>query len=315
MPLSRLSCLSAVAAISLASLASAQITQLRNDSAQIPLLPGATFSGAIQIGFGPAEEAMAIFTVPANTTFPIKILRVGVLWYSNGLALLGPGFGAPPSVQEGIRIISGNTPSPAAMSAVHFTDPIQFTDGGFNIVDLSAFNIIVTNPVTYLGAGLVFDNQLSSGDYTNQAPNGAPFAPSVVYDTTSAGGGSNANWIFSPTPTATATGMRSGWIRYRDLRTTFPGGSAPQGFDLVLRLFIEPYTPPAPNCVADLVGGDGNPPSDGSVDGNDFTAFLNAFAAGDILADLVGGDGNPPSDGSVDGNDFSAFLNGFGAGC
>jgi len=70
-----------------------------------------------------------------------------------------------------------------------------------------------------------------------------------------------------------------------------------------------------PTCLADLVGGDGNPPADGSVDGNDFSAFLNAFGAGSLLGDLVGGDGNPPADGSVDGNDFSAFLNAFGAGC
>jgi len=71
----------------------------------------------------------------------------------------------------------------------------------------------------------------------------------------------------------------------------------------------------AARCLADLVGGDGNPPADGSVDGNDFSAFLNAFGAGSSLGDIVGGDGNPPSDGSVDGNDFAAFLNAFGAGC
>jgi len=35
----------------------------------------------------------------------------------------------------------------------------------------------------------------------------------------------------------------------------------------------------------------------------------------DCLADIVGGDGNPPADGNVDGNDFQAFLNAFGAGC
>jgi len=68
------------------------------------------------------------------------------------------------------------------------------------------------------------------------------------------------------------------------------------------------------NSLADIVGGDGNPPADGSVDGNDFQAFLNAFSASSALADLVGGDGNPPTDGSVDGNDFQAFLNAFAAG-
>lgn len=68
------------------------------------------------------------------------------------------------------------------------------------------------------------------------------------------------------------------------------------------------------SSLADIVGGDGNPPADGSVDGNDFQAFLNAFSASSALADLVGGDGNPPADGSVDGNDFQAFLNAFAAG-
>jgi len=71
---------------------------------------------------------------------------------------------------------------------------------------------------------------------------------------------------------------------------------------------------PSDAIICDLVSGDGNPPGDGSTDGNDFTAFLNAFGAGDALADIVGGDGNPPADGSIDGNDFTAFLNCFAAG-
>ena len=72
---------------------------------------------------------------------------------------------------------------------------------------------------------------------------------------------------------------------------------------------------PVACSIADIVGGDGNPPADSSVDGNDFQAFLNAFGGGDNLADIVGGDGNPPADASVDGNDFQAFLNSFAAGC
>ena len=73
--------------------------------------------------------------------------------------------------------------------------------------------------------------------------------------------------------------------------------------------------PAAPLCIADLVGGDGNPPGGDGVDGNDFQAFLNAFGAGSALADIVGGDGNPPGGDGADGNDFQAFLNAFGAGC
>jgi len=91
-------------------------------------------------------------------------------------------------------------------------------------------------------------------------------------------------------------------------RTALSAAARPQ-------LTITFTPPPAPTCLADLVGGDGNPPRDGNVDGNDFQAFLNAFGSGDALADIVGGDGNPPADGSVDGNDFQAFLNAFAAGC
>lgn len=89
---------------------------------------------------------------------------------------------------------------------------------------------------------------------------------------------------------------------------------APVAYKAVLSRLPDP--PPLAACsLGDIVGGDGNPPQDGQLDGNDFVAFLNAFGAGAWLADLVGGDGNPPVDGSVDGNDFTAFLNTFGAGC
>jgi|GEM_PF-6532421 len=67
-------------------------------------------------------------------------------------------------------------------------------------------------------------------------------------------------------------------------------------------------------ALADIVGGGGNPPADGQVDGNDFTAFLNAFASDNPMADIVSGDGNEPPDGNIDGNDFQAFLNAFAAG-
>ena len=70
-----------------------------------------------------------------------------------------------------------------------------------------------------------------------------------------------------------------------------------------------------PPCLADLFSGGGALEPDGSVDGEDFSGFLNAFGAGEFAADIVGGDGNRPADGSVDGNDFSAFLNAFAAGC
>jgi len=54
----------------------------------------------------------------------------------------------------------------------------------------------------------------------------------------------------------------------------------------------------------------------GSVTSNEATLTINTCGpVACSLADIVGGDGNPPEDASVDGNDFQAFLNSFAAGC
>ncbi|MCA3006704.1 MAG: GC-type dockerin domain-anchored protein [bacterium] len=62
----------------------------------------------------------------------------------------------------------------------------------------------------------------------------------------------------------------------------------------------------------------GGPPSipDGLLTGDDFNAFISAFAAGDLLADITG-IGGPPSepDGLITGDDFNAFISAFAAGC
>jgi hypothetical protein len=66
-------------------------------------------------------------------------------------------------------------------------------------------------------------------------------------------------------------------------------------------------------CLADVV-------TDGTVDGNDFIAFINSFSIGDAaidpIADVAGGgtNGDQP-DGTIDGSDFIAFINAFAAGC
>jgi len=60
-----------------------------------------------------------------------------------------------------------------------------------------------------------------------------------------------------------------------------------------------------PRAVADMADG-----GDGTVDSNDFVAFINAFTAGDAAADVMAGN-LPGSDGSVDGNDFIGFINSY----
>lgn len=67
-------------------------------------------------------------------------------------------------------------------------------------------------------------------------------------------------------------------------------------------------------CLADVSLG-GGPGQDGIVDGNDFVAFINAFAASDPLADVASPGATPGADGIVDGDDFIAFINTFASGC
>ncbi len=63
--------------------------------------------------------------------------------------------------------------------------------------------------------------------------------------------------------------------------------------------------------LADIVDGGGLSPADGTVDGSDFIAFMNAFAVGDTTADIVNSTGEEPPDGTVDGSDLIAFINSF----
>jgi len=125
--------------------------------------------------------------------------------------------------------------------------------------------------------------------------------PSINWYTIDGGGGTSTGGSFTI----------SGTIGQPDAGAPMTGGS----FTLTGGFWAGITTVALACSLADLVGGDGNPPADGSLDGNDFQAFLNAFGAGDSLADIVGGDGNPPGGDGADGNDFQAFLNAFGAGC
>ena len=61
----------------------------------------------------------------------------------------------------------------------------------------------------------------------------------------------------------------------------------------------------APACQADANG-------DGVVDGADFIAFINSFAAGDVAVDPIA---DINGDTIIDGDDFIGFINAFSAGC
>jgi cytochrome c peroxidase len=69
------------------------------------------------------------------------------------------------------------------------------------------------------------------------------------------------------------------------------------------------------SCTADIAGGSGMAPGDGTVDGGDFIAFINAFSAGTAAADIADTVTTSGPDGNVDGNDFIMFINAFSSGC
>ena len=98
---------------------------------------------------------------------------------------------------------------------------------------------------------------------------------------------SNFGWIMTGDETANGTARR-----YAS-RSNASTSSRPQ--------LTVTYTRPSPCGRADLN-------NDSILDGNDFIAFINAFAA-----DLPAADVEP--DGIVDGSDFIFFINAFGAGC
>jgi len=67
--------------------------------------------------------------------------------------------------------------------------------------------------------------------------------------------------------------------------------------------------------IADIVEVGGLPPADGILTGDDFNAYIGAFAADNLLADVVAVGGMPPGDGLITGDDFIAFISAFAAGC
>ena len=62
---------------------------------------------------------------------------------------------------------------------------------------------------------------------------------------------------------------------------------------------------------ADIVQIGGAPGPDNALTGDDFIAYINAFASGDLLADIVGIGGTRPPDNQITGDDFIAFINAF----
>ncbi|MCA3003847.1 MAG: hypothetical protein LW650_12000 [Planctomycetaceae bacterium] len=88
-----------------------------------------------------------------------------------------------------------------------------------------------------------------------------------------------------------------------------PGGagSPDQAYNAVIAV-----TPRIAGADVAQIGGGAGP--DGSVTGDDYIAFINAFASGDLIADVCAIGGQPFPDGAVTGDDFIFFINAFATG-
>jgi hypothetical protein len=69
-------------------------------------------------------------------------------------------------------------------------------------------------------------------------------------------------------------------------------------------------------CTADMGSQGGVTGPDGTLDNNDFIAFIDAFFAADRFRADVGGQGGlPHPDNALDNNDFVVFIDAFFNGC
>lgn len=225
---------------------------LRNDS----LENGDT--GAIQLGFVPGEIGAATFFAPPEL-FPIQIKSVQFFWTS----FQG---GQTDSLQEAILVYEGGLPNPGP-PIFESAGPVM-VDGFLNEFDLSPFNLIIEEPGPFT-VGLQF---------SDDAPNGNPLAPSLVTDINGCQAGLNP-----------INAIPGGWL---DICLFGVSG------DLVIRAVVEPTEVP---CTADFN-------MDGTLNVLDFVAFQLAFQAGDQSADVNG-------DGDLNIIDFATFQVLWQAGC
>jgi hypothetical protein len=181
-------------------------------------------------------------------------------------------------------------------------------DRGVEAVSIPLANGITLSNVSFRQPRLA-DPAFDIRDWVNQIDG---VTGNLVYSAQTPTAGS-ANWT-------NGQPMKSNSIRYGTMysfwftsdlppRTTGQLVLTPSGTGSVTSMNVQASVPRA---VADIAGSDQGT-SDGIVDGSDFIAFINAFAAGEPAADLIGS-GIPLPDGTIDGDDFIAFINSFSIG-
>jgi len=271
----------------------------------------ARWNGAAWSALGTGTSGGSLPNVRALTALPSGDLIAGgefttaggvtvngiARWNGSAWSALGPGMNGPVFVLD--RLPSGDL-----IAGGSFT-----TAGGVTVNNIARWNGAAWSA---LGTGM--DGAVSA---LTTLPSGDLIAGGSF---TTAGGvtvNNIARWNGSAW-SALGAGMNSIVLAL----TTLPNGDLiAGGVFTTAGLGVAPYIARWPNCplppvcVADIVAIGGLPPGDGLLTGDDFNAFVAAFAANDGLADIVSIGGEPPPDGLVTGDDFVAFIAGFAAGC
>ncbi len=271
-PIHPLAALASLATVGLCLCGAGAPGEVRGDNPLITLQNDSLVNGgqvAIQFGFADFEIGAATF-FPHPDLFPIKIREIHIFWKS----LLG---GAEPTVEEAIHIYIGGIPGGTGFTEIGLLESPQMLEGGFNVYDVTALNVMINNP-TPLTIGLeLFDG-----------PGDDPFdifRASLATDTNECDAGTS--YVRDNTAFA--------WTDLCDF-----GASG----NLLIRCVVESLAVPDP-CVGDMNGDD-------VVNTADLGLLLAVFGQMNPpavpLADING-------DGVVNTADLGLFLNEFGTDC
>ena len=249
-------------------IASAADVVLKNDR----LIEGGTVRP--QFGFINNEIGAATYTIP-RAMFPIRVKQIHIFWQSQF------GFDLP-SVQEGVYVWRGGMTGSNTNNLIllYESDPIQMTDGGMNIIDISNDHL----DIDAVGTG---PQVLTFGLKFADAPGGNPLRATLVTDNNGCG----CTGPFATQVCGQRINPLNSSIGWRD------GCSFGLSGNFVIRAVITSLAA----CPGDFN-------KDGFLTFEDFDAFVSAFEAGDVTGDFN-------KDGFLTFEDFDVFVTEFEAGC
>jgi len=294
-----------------------------------------------QLAFGPTEAGSTIFNTPSlaqrangrTADFPGSgVYYLGVRTGNDGFAVPdwnlnsdGPNSGR---IRVNIRLVLSPMPTVSEPPSAAFDIPELGGRQTF-VVNLAPYDVVWVKFRYPVGAGitdyvdldtgrsrpvdsylamynnlgeLVATNDDSGSGLLSMLSFGAGSGPRVPSGTTGTPNGQNGTliadktyWLAAALYDASLYTGPTNWD-FRNENTQFT-----ERFTVTVRSSFAPVFA----CIADVTG-------DGTIDGSDFIAFINSFAAGDPILDPTA---DVNQDSIIDGNDFVLFINAFGAGC